>query len=133
VGGQGYGSFRDAPQTPQMDPPPPTAPADDVLTRNLPAGNYLILGKVQMHSAFTANNYTICRTIAGGDFDQGALSSATSAAAVSVDATTTMAVFHSSSGPFTVHLACVTNNGNDNVAFGKIVAIRLRSVNNSVG
>jgi hypothetical protein len=133
TGGQGYGSYHDGSQPVSQDGNPPTAPADDVLTKLLPAGKYLIIAKADVggndSSGFPPQ--VVCRTIAGGDYDEASWGLASGSGGSGL----AMTVLHSSPTSFKVHLACdnAVHGPTDTVRYAKIAAVRLRSINNTSG
>ena len=109
----------------------PVVGTNDVLTRSVPAGSYLILAKAEAGNG-DGGGVVICRTGAGGDFDQAThyLN-----AAGAGDTTIVMSVLHTSNAQFTVHLYCNTNGTGTNQGLSntKITALRVRSISNTAG
>lgn len=108
----------------------PRAGDEDVLSLDLPAGNYFIVAKGNLTSVSSAHPVT-CLLYADGDTDR--LASQASPGPF------TLAVLGGGADNFTVHLACTDNDsfpqclGCVNMRDLKINAVEVRTISNSAG
>ena len=103
-----YGRYRDARfEVPDGVPGGPDVPADDVLTLDLPAGNYFIAAKgiVEAGADVFDPDAVLCRLFADGDSDTGRLflqHTAPPPAGTALTTTLSMQVLAQASQPFTI-------------------------------
>jgi hypothetical protein len=91
-----FGVFNDGPVTTTNDPA-------EILSMDVPAGNYLLLAKA---TVFVSQVEFDCRLVAGGDFDEAELGNISGQGREVL----TLTLLHSSPTPFTASLQCPDND-----------------------
>lgn len=100
----------------------------NLLSLDLPAGNYVIIGKATVTDV---NNPFECRVVADADNDRALLGSATFGSMHVV----TLTVVHASTAPFTAGLQCQDGDPDDSTQVGdlKITALQVATLSNTSG
>jgi hypothetical protein len=106
-----FGRFNDGPVFTTNDPA-------DILSLDVPAGNYLLLAKA---TVFVSQVEFECRLIAENDFDRAALGNISGQGREVL----TLTLLHSSPGPFTASLQCPDNDAS---AGYQITDIKLHAI-----